>query len=99
MLAVPDGNHLLYGKLVLLLPSLLFWPSALGKDAWMVLGIGATAYGAARLFTGRRGSLLWITAGAVACGLVRPHITPILLSTTVEPAFISGATERPEASM
>jgi hypothetical protein len=78
-IAVPDGDHLRYGVLVLLLPSLLFWPSAIGKDAWMVLCIGAFAYGTARVLTGRSSGVAVVGLGGLGAGLVRPHITLILL--------------------
>jgi hypothetical protein len=73
--AVPDGNRRRYAVLVLLLPSMLFWPSGLGKEAWMTLGLGLASFGAARLLTWERGWLLPLAAGLLATVMVRPHIT------------------------
>lgn len=73
-LAVPEGDRHRYAMLVLLLPSLLFWPSSLGKEAWMVLGLGVLAYGSARVLTSRRPAFLIVLAGVVLAGLVRPHV-------------------------
>lgn len=73
-LAVPDGDHARYARLVLLVPSMLFWPSTIGKDAWMLLGIGIVAYGGARLYTRSIGGLVLIAGGSVALALIRPHI-------------------------
>lgn len=73
-LAVPEGDHPRYARLVLLLPSMLFWPSSIGKDAWMLFGLGIVAYGAARLYTRSFGGLLLIAVGTAALALVRPHI-------------------------
>ena len=55
--ACPDGDHWRYALLVFLLPSLLFWPSSIGKEAWMCLGLGLVAYAGSRMLTGARGGL------------------------------------------
>ena len=61
--------------LVLFLPSLLYWSSALGKDAWSVMGLGICSYGVARVMTQKRFSgLLILAAGLAAVVLVRPHV-------------------------
>jgi hypothetical protein len=85
--ACPQGDHLRYARLVFFLPSLLFWPSSIGKEAWMCLGLGAVAYGAARLFTGARGGLLVLAAGLVALSMVRPHIA-VLIAVSVFAAYV-----------
>lgn len=76
--ACPEGDHWRYARLVLLLPSLLFWPASIGKEAWMCLGLGCVAYGAARLLTHARAGLLTIAVGSLAIGVVRPHIAALL---------------------
>jgi hypothetical protein len=76
--AVPEANIHRYGLLVLLLPSTLYWSSAVGKDAWMTLAIGLFALGAARLLVRRRGALLLLGLALLAAGLVRPHISLML---------------------
>ena len=76
--ALPDGDFRRYALLALFLPSLLFWPSGLGKEAWMMFGIGLSLYGAALLLqTGRRGAVL-LVLGLAATAVVRPHITAML---------------------
>jgi hypothetical protein len=72
--ACPNGDHYRYALLVFLLPSLLFWPSSIGKEAWMCMGLGVCAYGCARILTGSRGGLLVFSAGLLALGMVRPHV-------------------------
>jgi hypothetical protein len=76
---LPDADHWLYGRLVFLLPSMLFWPSGLGKEAWMMLCIGVTAHGVARLYTRRRWGFAVLALGLTGCAAVRPHIAVILL--------------------
>jgi hypothetical protein len=73
-IAVPDGDRLRYAALVLLLPSLLFWPSSLGKEAWMTFGLGLFAYGAARLLASLPRGFAVVAAGLLVTGMVRPHV-------------------------
>jgi hypothetical protein len=76
--AIPDGDHRRYALLVFFLPSLVFWPSGIGKESWMLLGIGLTAFGAAKLMVGSWGWVLPLAAGLGATSLVRPHVTALL---------------------
>ena len=50
-IAVPEGRRKTYARLVFFMPSLLFWSSSVGKEAWMLFGLGLAAFGAARLLT------------------------------------------------
>lgn len=79
-LAVPDGDHRLYAKLVFFLPSLLYWPSSIGKEAWMTFTMGLVALGAARLLTDRPRALRPLAAGLVGTTYVRPHMAAIILA-------------------
>lgn len=80
--AVPEGNFRRYAILVLLLPSLLFWPSSIGKEAFLLFGVGLTGLGAAKFFNRRIVvGLGYLTAGLVATSLIRPHLTVLLLSS------------------
>ena len=76
--ACPQGDHLRYAKLLFFLPSLLFWPSSIGKEAWMCLGLGVCAYGAARILSNSRGGILVLSAGLVGLGFVRPHVAALV---------------------
>lgn len=63
-----------YLQWVVIMPSLLYWPSAIGKDAFMVLGAGVAAYGAACLLTSRTVvGVLSLSAGIAGMVMVRPH--------------------------
>lgn len=89
--AVPDGDHWRYARLVLLLPSLLFWPSSIGKEAWMCLGLGVMAWAGARMLTGARGGLAALVGGSVMLAMVRPHVAAI----GVFAVFVSYLIRRP----
>jgi hypothetical protein len=74
VIAVPAGDHRRYALLLFLWPSLLFWPSSIGKESWMLLSLGLAALGGARLLTRRAGGLWILAAGCAGCALVRPHV-------------------------
>ena len=78
VLAVPEGRRRTYARLLFFLPSQIFWSSLIGKDSWMVFALGITAFGVARILTGRlwRG-LIVAGVGLWFASLVRPHVAGI----------------------
>jgi hypothetical protein len=82
-IAYPEGNGRRYAMLVFFLPGLLYWPSSLGKEAWMVLAIGLACYGLARILAGRAGGYVSFMAGIGAMLLVRPHLALIVLPAAI----------------
>jgi hypothetical protein len=76
--ALPEGNGRTYALLLFLWPSLLYWPSGIGKEAVMMPCIGLAVYGAARVFARERFGFLFLGVGLASSALVRPHITLIL---------------------
>jgi hypothetical protein len=75
VIAVPDGNSRRYAMLLFFLPSMLYWPSSIGKEAWMLFTLGLVAFGVARLLTGRPWRGLLLAGVGVWLGtLVRPHV-------------------------
>lgn len=89
-LAVPSADGHRYALLVLFLPSLLYWPSALGKEGWGILGVGMASYGVALVLTKRvlRG-LLFMAAGIYAVTLLRPHVALVILGGLVLAATVA----------
>ena len=78
--AVPGVRLRGYAMAVFFLPSMVFWPSALGKDAWMVFGMGLIAVGIARLLTGSVVGSVWLLVGGYATAMVRPHVTALMVA-------------------
>lgn len=78
-IAYPDGDRKRYSKLVFFLPSLLFWPSGIGKDTWMLFTLGLCAYGCALLLVRRRGAYLFLLLGMTGTTMVRPHVTVLVM--------------------
>jgi hypothetical protein len=81
--ACPDGDGRRYALLVFFFPTLLFWPSSIGKEAFMVLSLGVAALGAAQLFTGRFRGLVWLGLGLCGAAVVRPHMALIVAAGLV----------------
>jgi hypothetical protein len=87
--AVPEGDGRRYGLLVLFLPSLLYWPSALGKEGWGLFCVGLCSYGVALLLTRRVifGALL-LAGGLVGVTMLRPHVALVVFGGLVFAACI-----------
>ena len=90
--AAPALNQARYAKLVFLWPSLLFWPSSIGKEALMLFALGLATLGAARMHVGR------IISGPVLFGLggwitysIRPHLTVLLVGALVVSYVVPAA--------
>jgi hypothetical protein len=73
-IAFPDGDGRRYALLVFFFPTLLFWPSSIGKEAFMVLVLGGAALGTAQLLVGRFRGLVWLGLGLWGAAVVRPHL-------------------------
>lgn len=76
--AYPEGDGRRYALLIFFFPTLLFWPSGIGKDAFMVLSLGGAALGAAQLLVGRFRGLVWLAFGLAGAAVVRPHMALIV---------------------
>jgi hypothetical protein len=70
----PAGEHRRYAVLLFFLPSLLYWPSSIGKEAWMLCWLGLAAYGSALVLRSRTGGFLLLATGLLGMALVRPHV-------------------------
>lgn len=88
--AFPEAKPRVYRLLVFFLPSILFWPASLGKDAWIFFGSGFVAYGLAEYLRQTRWSgLFWVGIGLFMINLVRPHVALFLLAAAVAAYFFS----------
>lgn len=81
LIALPQLEHRRYALLLFFLPSLLFWPSSLGKEAWMLLALGVVAYGAARILTRSAGGYALFALGTWATFMARPHVAVIVFAS------------------
>jgi hypothetical protein len=77
--AVPEGRVRSYALPLFFLPSLLFWPSSIGKEAWMIFSLGIAALGGARMLSGQTLSgLIQGGVGLWLAALVRPHVAGLI---------------------
>ncbi|MGH9005526.1 MAG: hypothetical protein ACRDYV_20565, partial [Acidimicrobiia bacterium] len=74
----PGGDHRRYAVLLFFLPSLLYWPSSIGKEAWMLFTLGIAAWGAALVLRYRGRGYVVLGLGLAGTAMVRPHITLLL---------------------
>jgi hypothetical protein len=73
-LAISPTHDTTYLQWLVLMPSLVYWPSAIGKDAFMLLAAGVAAYGVACVLANRTvGGLIGIALGVYGMIMVRPH--------------------------
>jgi hypothetical protein len=79
-IAIPDGDAKRYALLLFFLPSMLFWPSSIGKEAWMTFALGLAVYGSALLLTRQRGATLYLVLGLGGIVVVRPHMALLVVA-------------------
>ena len=77
--ALPHADHRRYALLIFLWPSLLFWPSSIGKDCWMLLTLGIASVGAARILVRRPAGYTLLVIGLLLGSFVRPHVSLMAL--------------------
>ncbi len=79
-IGLPEGSQRRYALLVFFLPSLVFWPSSIGKEAVMMLSLGLCAYGAARILERQGWGWICLAAGVGLGYMVRPHVPVVVLA-------------------
>ena len=85
--AYPDVPAARYLRWIWLFPSLWFWPSAIGKEAVLLMGLGLAMWG----FVGRHGRINWLLLGAGVFFVfaVRVQIAAVLLLALVFAHWLS----------
>lgn len=90
-LTVPGLAARKYAVLVVLAPSIVYWPASIGKEAWMFLMLGLATYGFARILV-HRGLLVPIAmgiVGLVGAGMVRPHMAGLFVAGAIPAAIVA----------
>lgn len=101
VIAVPEGRNRSYAHLVLFLPTLVFWPSSIGKESWMVFTLGIVAFGAAQVLSRKtlRG-LVFVGLGLWLATIVRPHIAGMVaIALAGAYIFCSRRSQRRDVTM
>jgi hypothetical protein len=97
--AVPDADRYRYAVLLFFWPSIVFWPSSIGKESVMLFSLGLAALGAARFFTRRPGGITLAFIGLLITYLVRPHVALIMLLALGFALLIGRGQSRPTRSL
>ena len=95
--AVPFLDKRLYFALVFFAPSIMYWPSSIGKEALMQLGVGGLTLATAKVMTNRllTGLIIALPAGWLVWR-VRPHLLAIA-AFAAGIAYLFGRVRRSEA--
>lgn len=97
--ALPHADKRLFLMFMLFAPSIVFWPSALGKEALMHVGLGALAWAVALILRGQAGqSLPLLLGGGWLVWVVRPHLLAIAAVAGAAPYFVGQFRQRTEGS-
>jgi len=67
-----------FAALVFLWPSLWFWPSIVGKEALVILGVGLSFLG--YLGTDSRSQWVWLVLGVAVTFCTRPHVAMVVVA-------------------
>jgi len=77
----PEADPRRYALLVFFLPSLLFWPSSIGKESVMMFSLGLASLGVARVLERERYGWIPLALGLGLSFIVRPHVCVVVLGS------------------
>jgi hypothetical protein len=81
-IAVPSGDARLYLALLAFTPTLVFFPSSISKQAWILFSLGLAALGSAHVLSGGGiAALVLVGVGLALAALVRPHIAAMFAAS------------------
>jgi hypothetical protein len=74
---VPGARSTIYLTWLVLWPSLIFWPSSLGKESFVLFALGLAVWGYVRI----PASAAWpaLVTGLLLLGMVRPHLAGVVV--------------------
>ena len=99
-IAIPGLATHRYALLCILMPSLVYWPSSIGKDAVMLFTLGVATYGIARLLSGNAvlGPVIITGLGLIGAAYVRPHLVGLWLAGTFPALLVALVRGRSSSS-
>lgn len=90
--SLPERHLKWYAAAIFFSPTIVYWPSSIGKEALMLLWIGIASYGAARLLANYNPA--WagvILIGLAGSGIIRLHMTLLLSAGMVLALLLARA--------
>jgi len=98
--AESNGRLKGYAFALFFLPSIVFWPSSIGKESLMLFALGIAAYSVARLFDGYRlGWVIPLTAALLFMAEIRVHITALVVTALAGAMLLSRGPEQGGAQL
>ena len=89
---IPRRNKL-YAAAIFFVPTVVYWPSSIGKESLVILGLGIAAFGLSKLFAqGSFGSIVPIGIGLLIAGIIRPHMSAMVAAAAVFALFFCKGT-------
>ena len=83
----------LYAAAIFFVPTVVYWPSSIGKESLVILGLGIAAFGLSKLFAqGSFGSIVPIGIGLLIAGIIRPHMSAMVAAAAVFALFFCKGT-------
>jgi hypothetical protein len=88
----PDIPATRYARWVWLFPALWYWPSSIGKEAIVLLGLGLAILG----YVGRNGRISWLLMGGGIFLIfgIRPQVAAVVILSIVIAHWLSLVSER-----
>ena len=74
------AGHRRYALMLFFMPSVIFWTADVSKEAIMMLSLGLTAYGIAKVLVHRRGGFSLMAVGVAVGILIRPNELLLVLA-------------------
>ena len=93
-LTFSGADHRRYALMLFFLPSLIFWTADVSKESIMMLALGLSAYGAAKILSRRRGGFVLVVPGVVIGVLVRPNEMLLMLAGFAVAMMVPTASRR-----
>jgi hypothetical protein len=93
----PEYRWKRYAILIFFWPTLVYWPSSIGKEALLLLFLGIGAWAAARLY--QRYAIRWLPliAGSIfMISLVRIHLAAVFAAGLLAPILLEKWSARPK---
>ncbi len=89
-----------YAALMFFWPTIVYWPSSIGKESLMLFWIGVTSYGVARLLKSYNPAwVALIGLGLAGGGIIRLHIPLLLVGSLVIALLVAKAPAVPGAQV
>ena len=89
-----DKQMRLAALFIMLSPTMVYWPSSVGKESLALFGIGIGLFGVSRVYERQWNGVVPLLFGGFVVGMVRPHVAMLLLAGLVVGLFARRAVDQ-----